>query len=106
MIKEFKNGNVHIKLECDLKEYERISDNGLLVELIDSLFMVDTYAFGDSYCFGNSETGIDFINIRINKTYTLLLGYDINLLKAGKTLILKAYTPNNEQLEEIENAGY
>ena len=106
MIKEFKNGNIHIKLECELSDNGRINDTDLLVELIDSLSMFDTYTFGDICSFGNSETGIDFINIRINKTYTLLLGYDINLLKAGKTLILKAYTPNNEQLEEIENAGY
>lgn len=106
MIKEFKNGNIHIRLECDLLENERISDNDLLVELIESLSMIDTYMFGDIYSFGNTESGIDFINIRINKVYTLLLGYDINLLKAGKTLLLNAYEPNNAQLEQIQKAGY
>lgn len=106
MIKEFKNGNIHIKLECDLKEYERISDTDLLVELIDSLSMIDTYNFSDVYPYGNFDCCIDFINIRINKVYTLLIGYDTGLLKAGKTLILKAYNPTCEQKEEIERAGY
>lgn len=106
MIKEFKNGNIHIKLECDLIDNDRISDTDLLVELIESLSMIDTYNFSDVYPYGNFDCCIDFINIRINKVYTLLIGYDCRLLKSGKTLILNAYMPNNDQLEEIEKAGY
>lgn len=106
MIKEYKNGNIHVKLECDLIDNERISDNDLLVELINELDMIDTYNFSDVYAYGNFECGIDFINIRLNKAYTLLIGYDIGLLKSGKTLILKAYEPNSEQKQEIERAGY
>lgn len=106
MIKEFKNGNIHIKLECDLLDNDRISDNDLLVELIESLSMIDTYNFSDVYTYGNFDCCIDFINIRINKVYTLLIGYDTRLLKSGKTLILKAYNPDNDQLEEIKKAGY
>ena len=105
-IKEFKNGNIHIKLECDLLDNDRIDDNELFVELVEGLSMIDTYLFDDIYSFGNFECAIDLINIRINKAYTILLGYDIGLLKAGKTLILKAYNPTREQLEQIEKAGY
>lgn len=106
MIKEFKNGNIHIKQECELNEIERLNDNDLFIELIDNLSMIDTYSFSDLYCFGNTDTALNFINIRTNKAYTILLGYDINLLKSGKTLILKAYNPTCEQLIEIEKAGY
>lgn len=106
MIKEFKNGNIHIKLECDLLDNDRISETDLLVELINELDMIDVYNFSDVKTYGNFDCCIDFINIRINKAYTLLIGYDLSLLKRGKTLILNAYTPNNDQLDEIKEAGY
>ena len=79
MLKEFKNGNIHIKLEKD--------DTGL--EVIEKLyFNYDLYAVGDEYCISNFDVASDWC-YNGGSAYYRIAGHQLMDLEDGKTVILK-----------------
>lgn len=79
MLKEFKNGNIHIKLESD--------DMGL--EVIEKLyFNYDLYPVGDDYCISNDMTAADWC-YNGGYNYYRITGGQLFDLEEGKTVILK-----------------
>ena len=100
MIREFKNGNIHLKfdsdelrtaIECDdfYKNYE------LAGALLDS---VDCNYIADFYSLGNSNQAIDIYNVRTGLLFTML-DDDFIDLQFGKTVKLIARKPTEEQQE-------
>ena len=79
MLKEFKNGNIHLKLEKD--------DTGM--DVIEKLyFNYDMFPVGDEYCIGNHDTACDW-SYNGGSAYFTINGYDLVALEEGKTVILK-----------------
>lgn len=79
MLKEFKNGNIHVKLESD--------DTGL--EVIEKLyFNYDLYPVGDDYCISNDMTASDWC-YNGGYNYYRIMGCQLCELEEGKTIILR-----------------
>lgn len=91
-IKEFKNGNLHIKYSADHNEWETLS--GILEWL-------DCYFVGEEFCLGNYDMGRMIYNVYSDLVYVFRFG-DIEKLEEGKTLILYGRKPDDEEREEIE----
>ena len=88
MIKQFKNGNIHLKLEKD--------DSGL--DVIEKLyFNYDMYPVGDEYCISNDMTAADW-SYNGGSHYFRIMGCELFELDEGKTIILKPLP--NEYIEE------
>ena len=102
-IREYKNGNLHLKLSPDaLKDIERgrYSDIECLSWLLDSL---DCYFIGDMMSAGNYDMCAMVYNCHSDYIYFILFGYDIeNRLKKGYTVTLKARRPDPDDREIIE----
>ncbi|MGN1342050.1 MAG: hypothetical protein ACI4VL_02320 [Bacilli bacterium] len=78
MLKEYKNGNLHIKLEND--------DTGISV--IEKLYYnYDLYPVNDEYCISNYMTASDYC-YNGGSNYYRITGYDLLKLEEGKTIIL------------------
>ena len=88
MVREFKNGNINIKME----EYS-------YEEMMEELFWVDCYPKGEPFSLGNFDMGFLIHNVRRNLVYTLS-GGDIEKIKEGKTVKLYAREPNEWELGE------
>ena len=91
-IKEFKNGNLHIKYSTDHNEWEMLS--GILERL-------DCYVVGEEFCLGNYDMGCMIYNAYSDLVYIFRFG-DFEKLEEGKTIILYARKPDSEEREEIE----
>ena len=78
MLKEFKNGNLHIKLEKD--------DAGL--DVIEKLyFNYDLVPESDNYCISNYAMASDW-SYNGGYNYYRIASYDLVDLESGKTVIL------------------
>ena len=78
MLKEFKNGNLHIKLEKD--------DTGL--DVIEKLyFNYDLVPESDNYCISNYAMASDW-SYNGGYNYYRITSYDLVDLESGKTVIL------------------
>ena len=78
MLKHFKNGNIHIKLEKE--------DVGLSV--IEKLyFNYDLVPVSDDYCISNFATAADWA-YNGGYNYYRITSYDLYNLEKGKTVIL------------------
>jgi hypothetical protein len=95
MLKEFKNGNIHIKLEKD--------DTGIGV--IEKLYYnYDMYPVNNEYCIGNFATAADW-EYNGGHIYYRITSIDLYNLENGKTIILQPlplkyvneYILNNEE---------
>lgn len=83
MLKEFKNGNLHLKLEK-----ETITDVKTFGSLILYLYNeFDFFPIGEEYNISNYDIGI---NLCYNGCYSYysINGYHLRKLQAGKTIIL------------------
>lgn len=78
MLKQFKNGNLHIKIEKD--------DQGIGV--IEKLyFNYDLYPIGEEYCINNYCMGSDWC-YNGGSHYYRITSYDWAALEEGRTVIL------------------
>lgn len=78
MLKEFKNGNLHIKLEKD--------DTGL--DVIEKLyFNYDLVPESDNYCLSNYAMASDW-SYNGGYNYYRITSYDLVDLESSKTVIL------------------
>lgn len=101
-IKEFKNGNINLKLECDLIDIDRINEYDLLADLLNGcLDSKDIYMIGEIGSFGNFESSVNLYNVRLNKVYLYLIGKSYETLASGKTLKLYARKPDSYDMELI-----
>ena len=82
MLKEFKNGNIHIKLEKD--------DTG--VGVIEKLYYnYDLAPETDEYCISNYAMASDW-SYNGGYNYYTITSYDLAKLEEGKTVILTPIT--------------
>ena len=95
MLKEFKNGNIHIKLEKD--------DTGL--DIIEKLYInYDLYPVSEEYCISNFATAADWC-YNGGSAYYRITSYDLIALEENKTVIL--HPLNWDYIEEyILNEEY
>lgn len=101
-IKEFRNGNINLKLECDLTDIERINEYDLLADLLNGcLDSKDIYMIGDISSYGNDECIAHLYNVRLNRIYFYLIGRSYKTLSSGKTLKLYAHKPYSFEKELI-----
>lgn len=79
MLKEFKNGNIHLKLEKD--------DVG--IDTIEKLyFNYDLHPESEEYCISNYATACDWCYNGGYNYYTIT-SYDLQDLENGKAVILQ-----------------
>ena len=79
MLKEFKNGNLHLKLESD--------DTG--IDVIEKLyFNYELVPESDEYCISNYATASDW-SYNGGYNYYRITSYDLIALESGKTVILQ-----------------
>lgn len=101
IIKEFKNGNFHIKYEND--DVIPTSLDSCLVDMILNLDMSDMHMISETWeSLGNSNACITFYNIRLDKMY-IVSDIEIAALRAGKLLTLEAFELDSYYRELINN---
>lgn len=99
---QFKNGNIHIKFDHDT--LDRINDNNHYpynddrFELNESLFAVDSFILNNQYFVG-CECFQTIYNANTDKYYTLRLSDIEKYLLNGKTLILYARDPIDDEID-------
>ena len=96
--KEFKNGNLNIKLTPEAIE-EMKRDEVLF--LSDVLYWNDCYFIGETYCLNNWETGHTIYNAYSDVVY-IFPWSALETLKEGKTVKLYARHPDETDREIIE----
>lgn len=97
-VKEFKNGNINVKLEGAV-----VNDQELLFEVSQALDWIDTYILlNNLVMFGNDCGGYLITNIRLNKAY-YITNYDCEKLRNGLTVKLVGFNPDADQTETINN---
>lgn len=101
IIKEFKNGNFHIKYEND--DVIPTSLDSCLVDMILNLDMSDMHMISETWeSLGNSNACITFYNIRLDKMY-IVSDVEIAALRAGKLLTLEAFELDSYYRELIND---
>lgn len=102
LIKEYKNGNITIKLYLDnIGEFEKDE----ILELSELFFQLDCYFIGDTYCLSNYETGHTVYNTYSDLVY-IFPWSALEDLKAGKTIKLYALKPDETDREWMEKEGF
>ena len=103
-VREFKNGNYHIKYEKD--DVISTSLDSILIDVIQELDMCDMYFISETWqSLSNYNAYVDVYNIRLNKLY-IIADYDVAALKAGKMIFLKGFTPDKYDMEVINEYLY
>lgn len=101
IIKEFKNGNFHIKYEND--DVIPTSLDSCLVDIILNLDMSDMYMISETWeSLSNFHAGVTFYNIRLDKMY-IVSDIEIAALRAGKLLTLEAFELDSYYRELIND---
>ena len=99
IVKEYKNGNITIKLFKDgLTDFER--DN--ILETSELLSLIDCDFIGETYCLSNWETGHTVYNCYSDLVYIFPWSL-LDDLKKGKTVRLYARKPDETDREIIES---
>ena len=100
-VKRFKNGNINIRFDkYDLGLIEA-GEASPIVIFLNALDEVDTYLCGDEFCLSYWSMAIFLYSFYSDRLF--LVDYsDLQILKAGKTLKLKAIVPNKDQAKAIE----
>lgn len=96
VVREYKNGNITIKV--DLEEYEKDS----LLCVSELLFWVDTY-FGGEYLDVWNPSQL-WYNVRLDRCYQLYES-DIKMLEDGNTVRLYARVPDEYDKELMKESG-
>lgn len=97
--KQFKNGNINIKLDHDtIKDLEQDE----ILTISDVLYWADCYFIGDTYCLSNFETGHTVYNNYLDVIYIFPWSY-LDELRQGKTVKLIAIKPDEDDREMIDN---
>lgn len=98
-IKEFKNGNFHIKYEND--DAIPASLDGCLIDMMLNLDMFDMYMISETWeSLSNFNAGVTFYNIRLDRMY-IVADVEIAALRAGKSITLEAFTLDSYDRELI-----
>lgn len=100
-IKEFKNGNLNIKLNRDAIE-EMKRDEILFIS--EALSWLDCYFIGETYCLSNYECGHTIYNLFSDLVYIFPWSY-LEDLKKGKSVKLYAHKPDATDRELIKKGG-
>ena len=102
LIKEYKNGNLTIKLYSDTIaqiKSGRFSDIEVLSWIFDGL---DTYFITDEYCLSNFDMGTTLYNAYSDTVYIISFTAIDNELLTGHTMRLYAHKPDAYDRETIE----
>lgn len=97
--KEFKNGNINIKLDNAAIEDMKKDD---VLFISDCLSWIDCNFIGETYCLSNYETGHTIYNSYSDLVYIFPWSC-LEELRAGKTVKLYARKPEIEDRELIDN---
>lgn len=101
IVKEFKNGNFHIKYEND--DVIPTSLDGCLVDVALNLDMSDMYMISETWeSLSNFSAGVTLYNIRLDKMY-IIADFEIAALRAGKLLTLEAFELDSYYRELIND---
>lgn len=101
IIKEFKNGNFHVKYEND--DTIPTSIDSVLVDLLQEIDMCDMYLISETWeSLSNFNAGVTVYNIRLDKLY-IIADYNIAALRAGKMITLKGFKPDKYDREMIND---
>lgn len=100
--KEFKNGNINIKLSADGIETIKSGKESDLFIISELLFWVDTYFVGDQFCLSNYDMGVMLYNNNIDKCYIMSFSDIEKILLKGHTLKLYSYEPSEDDRQTIE----
>lgn len=101
IVKEFKNGNFHIKYEND--DVIPTSLDSCLVDMMLYLDMSDMYMISETWeSLSNFHAGVTFYNIRLDRMY-IVSDIEIAALKAGKSITLEAFELDSYDREIINN---
>ena len=101
-IKEFKNGNLHICFDRFTREEIQAGHTSEIEVLSYTLDSLDCYLIGEQFCLSNYDSGVLVYNLNFDKCYILSFGCLYNSIDSGKTLKLTAFTPDNDQREQID----
>lgn len=101
IVKEFKNGNFHIKYENDDVIPESLDT--CLIDMMLNLDMSDMYMISDMWeSLSNFNAGVTLYNIRLDKMY-IVADFEIAALRAGKSITLEAFELDSYDRELINN---
>lgn len=101
IVKEFKNGNFHIKYEND--DVIPTSLDSCLVDVMLNLDMSDMYMISETWeSLSNFNAGVTFYNIRLDKMY-IVSDIELAALRAGKLLTLEAFELDSYYRELIND---
>lgn len=99
IVKEFKNGNFHIKYENDDVIPESLDT--CLIDMMLNLDMSDMYMVSDMWeSLSNFNASVTLYNIRLDKMY-IVADIGIAALRAGKSITLEAFTLDSYDRELI-----
>lgn len=99
IVKEFKNGNFHVKYENNDVISTSIDD--VLVDMLQELDMSDMYLISETWeSLSNFNAGVTVYNVRLNRLY-IIADYNIAALRSGKMIILKGFKPDKYDMEII-----
>lgn len=100
-IREFKNGNFHVKYDND--DVIPTSLDGCLIDMILNLDMSDMYMISETWeSLSNFNAGVTLYNIRLDKMY-IVADFEIAALRAGKSITLEAFGLDSYDRELINN---
>ena len=100
-IKEFKNGNFHIKYDND--DVISATLDGCLIDMMLNLDMSDMYLISETWeSLRNFNAGVTVYNIRLDRLY-IVADYNITALQAGKMIILKGFKPDKYDREIVND---
>lgn len=101
IVKEFKNGNFHIKYDND--DVIPTSLDSCLIDMMLNLDMSDMYMISETWeSLSNFNAGITLYNIRLDKMY-IVSDIEIAALRARKSITLEAFGLDAYDRELINN---
>lgn len=101
-IKRFKNGNMHIHLTKDtIEDIKADKHETPLIRILWMLEDEDCSLIGEQFCLSNYDMGVRLYSWYYGKCYTLAMGADVEDIMEGRTVILKAETPNEYDMEDL-----
>ena len=100
-VREFKNGNFHVKYEND--DVIPTSLDSCLVDLVLNLDMSDMCMISETWeSLSNFNAGVTFYNIRLDRMY-IVADYEIAALKDRKMITLEPITLDSYNRELIND---
>ena len=100
-IREFKNGNYHIKYDND--DTIPTSIDSVLVDMLQELDMCDMCLISETWeSLSNFNAGVTLYNMRLDRIY-IIADFEIAALRAGKSIILEALELDSYDRESINN---